>query len=173
MNKIAASFLWGTVMSASWVLAGCEASDFDFDDGWDVNRADSSAVTVDTIQGIEVSMYEKARLFPGLVDTLTEHRIADTLVELDLSRTYAGMEDLCLKRLSFADKEEAPQPIYSTGLYAGTGELVTIYVPEGVWGLTVQIGMQTEDLTNNNAGLREPIVYIQKALYPGKKTVRS
>ena len=29
MNKIAASFLWGTVMSASWVLAGCEASDFD------------------------------------------------------------------------------------------------------------------------------------------------
>ena len=50
MNKIAASFLWGTVMSASWVLAGCEASDFDFDDGWDVNRADSSAVTVDTIQ---------------------------------------------------------------------------------------------------------------------------
>ena len=31
MNKIAASFLWGTVMSASWVLAGCEASDFDFD----------------------------------------------------------------------------------------------------------------------------------------------
>ena len=173
MNKIAASFLWGTVMSASWVLAGCEASDFDFDDGWDVNRADSSAVTVDTIQGIDVSMYEKARLFPGLVDTLTEHRIADTLVELDLSRTYAGMEDLCLKRLSFADKEEAPQPIYSTGLYAGTGELVTIYVPEGVWGLTVQIGMQTEDLTNNNAGLREPIVYIQKALYPGKNTVRS
>ena len=73
MNKIAASFLWGTVMSASWVLAGCEASDFDFDDGWDVNRADSSAVTVDTIQGIDVSMYEKARLFPGLVDTLTEH----------------------------------------------------------------------------------------------------
>lgn len=59
MNKIAASFLWGTVMSASWVLAGCEASDFDFDDGWDVNRADSSAVTVDTIQGIDVSMYEK------------------------------------------------------------------------------------------------------------------
>ena len=173
MNKIAASFLWGTVMSASWVLAGCEASDFDFDDGWDVNRADSSAVTVDTIQGIDVSMYEKARLFPGLVDTLTEHRIADTFVELDLSRTYAGMEDLCLKRLSFADKEEAPQPIYSTGLYAGTGELVTIYVPEGVWGLTVQIGMQTEDLTNNNAGLREPIVYIQKALYPGKNTVRS
>lgn len=172
MNKIAASFLWGTVMSASWVLAGCEASDFDFDDGWDVNRADSSAVTVDTIQGIDVSMYEKARLFPGLVDTLTEHRIADTLVELDLSRTYAGMEDLCLKRLSFADKEEAPQPIYSTGLYAGTGELVTIYVPEGVWGLTVQIGMQTEDLTNNNAGLREPIVYIQKALYPGTSVHR-
>ena len=24
MNKIAAFFLWGTVMSASWVLAGCE-----------------------------------------------------------------------------------------------------------------------------------------------------
>lgn len=172
-NKIVASFLWGTILSVACVLTGCEASDFYFEDGWDSNSSDSSAVTVDTIQGIDVSMYGKARLFPGLVDTLTEHRIADTVVSLDLSLKYAGMKDLCLRDLKHKDKSEAPQPIYSTGLYAGTGELVTIYVPEGVWGLTVQIGMQTEDLTNNNAGLREPIVYIQKALYPGKNTVRS
>lgn len=173
MKKMTTSFLWGMVVSVACGLAGCEASDFDFDDGWDTNRTDSSAVTVDTIQGIDASMYGKARMFPGLVDTLTEHRIADTLVALDLSRKYASMEDLCLKRLWLEDTEEAPQPIYSTGLFAGAGELVTIYVPEDVWGLTVQIGMQTEDLTHNNAGLREPVVYIQKALYPGKNTVRS
>ncbi|MCD8317952.1 MAG: discoidin domain-containing protein [Paraprevotella sp.] len=171
--NIAASFLGLIGFSASLMLGSCEASDFYFEDGWDGNSADSSAVTVDTLQGIDVSMYEKARMFPGLVDTLVEHRIADTLVSFDLSRVYAGMKNLCLSTLSSSDTKEAPQPIYSTGLYAGAGELVTIYVPEGVWGLTVQIGMQSEDLTSNNAGLREPIVYIQKALYPGKNTVRS
>ena len=111
MKKMTTSFLWGMVVSVACGLAGCEASDFDFDDGWDTNRTDSSAVTVDTIQGIDASMYGKARMFPGLVDTLTEHRIADTLVALDLSRKYASMEDLCLKRLWLEDTEEAPQPI--------------------------------------------------------------
>ena len=42
-------------------------------------------MTVDTVQGIDVSMYDKARLFPGLVDTASEYRIADTVVYLDLS----------------------------------------------------------------------------------------
>ena len=46
---------------------------------------------------------------------------------------------------------------------------MTIYVPDNVWGLTVQVGMHTEDLTNDNIGLREPIAYYRKALYPGKK----
>ena len=49
---------------------------------------------------------------------------------------------------------------------------MTIYVPDNVWGLTVQVGMHTEDLTNDNIGLREPIAYYRKALYPGKNTVR-
>ena len=145
-----------------FLFSGCEASDFEFDSGWDDNAADSSHVTVDTVQGIDVSMYDKARLFPGLVDTASEYRIADTVVYLDLSRKYIQLEFM----------EKGPQSIYSSGLYAGAGELVTIYVPDNVWGLTVQVGMHTEDLTNDNIGLREPIAYYRKALYPGKNTVR-
>lgn len=71
-----------------FLFSGCETSDFEFDSGWDDNSADSSHVTVDTVQGIDVSMYDKARLFPGLVDTASEYRIADTVVYLDLSRKY-------------------------------------------------------------------------------------
>ena len=83
VNYILVAFL-----GMSFLFSGCEASDFEFDSGWDDNAADSSRVTVDTVQGIDVSMYEKARLFPGLVDTASEHRIADTVVYLDLSRKY-------------------------------------------------------------------------------------
>ena len=72
VNYILVAFL-----GMSFLFSGCEASDFEFDSGWDDNAADSSRVTVDTVQGIDVSMYEKARLFPGLVDTASERRIAD------------------------------------------------------------------------------------------------
>lgn len=157
VNYILVAFL-----GMSFLFSGCEASDFEFDSGWDDNAADSSRVTVDTVQGIDVSMYEKARLFPELVDTASERRIADTVVYLDLSRKY----------IQLGIMQEGPQSIYSSGLYAGAGELVTVYVPDNVWGLTVQVGMHTEDLTNDNIGLREPIAYYRKALYPGKNTVR-
>ena len=89
-----------------FLFSGCEASDFEFDSGWDDNSADSSHVTVDTVQGIDVSMYDKARLFPGLVDTASEYRIADTVVYLDLSRKYIQLEFM----------EEGPQSIYSLSL---------------------------------------------------------
>lgn len=160
-----------SLIIASNVLVGCDATENDLESGWDVNRSDSSNVTVDTLQGIDVSMYEKARVFPGLVDTLKEARIKDTLISLDLSQKYVSMQKLGLK--VGTDTREMPQPIYSTGLYAGAGELITITVPDNLWGLTAQIGVQTDDLSRNNAGLRESIVYTRKTLYPGKNTVRS
>ena len=133
------------------MFSGCEASDFEFDSGWDDNSADSSHVTVDTVQGIDVSMYDKARLFPGLVDTASEYRIADTVVYLDLSRKYIQLEFM----------EEGPQSIYSSGLYAGAGELVTIYVPDNVWGLTVQVGMSLLPIIGKRCIL-EKIPYVSR-----------
>lgn len=161
------------IIFAGNILIGCDATDNDLQSGWDTNRTDSSNVTVDTLQGIDISMYEKARIFPGLVDTAIEAHVKDTIIPLDLSKTYRSMADLNLKFKNTKDTREMPQPIYSTGLYAGAGELITITVPDNVWGLTAQIGVQTDDLTSNDAGLREPIVYTQKSLYPGKNTVRS
>lgn len=166
------------LMAAGQLLAGCDATDNDFDNGWDTNRTDSSNVTVDTLQGIDASMYEKARVFPGLVDTAKEVHVKDTVISLDLSKKYKSMVALNMKwqyasSSRNSDTREMPQPIYSTGLYVGAGELITITIPDNVWGLTAQIGVQSDDLTSNNAGLREPIVYTQKTLYPGKNTLRS
>lgn len=159
------NFLWAFFLGGIFMFSGCEDNDFDFDNGWDGNVSDSSHVTVDTVLGIDVSMYEKARLFPGLVDTATERRIADTVLycALNLKKFTEG-------GLYFYNP---PQPIFSTGLYAGAGEVVTVEVPENVWGVTLQIGIHTENLTNYDLGLREPVAYYQKALYPGKNTVRS
>lgn len=156
-----------------YILVGCDVTENDIDSGWDINKSDSSNVRVDTLDGTDVSMYEKARIFPGLVDTAKEVNVKDTMIALDLSKKYASMLELGLKNKASTLLADMPQPIYSTGLYAGAGEAVTITVPENVWGLTAQIGVQTEDLTKNNAGLRESIVYVQKTLYPGKNIIRS
>ncbi len=163
----------GFCFFAASLMAGCDASEFDFDSGWDDNKADSSDVKVDTLQGIDASMYEKARVFPGLVDTLKERTVKDTAISLDLSLKYVDMVDAGFKYKYSSEKKEFPNPIYSTGLYAGAGEQVTINVPDNVWGLTAQIGVHTEDLTDKDGGMRQPIVYIQKELFPGKNTLRS
>src|SRR5690606_35121698 len=114
---------------------------------------------------IDVSMYERARVFPGLVDTTTERRIADTTIQLDLSKVYLSPQELGVTA--------TPQPIYSTGLYAGPGELVIVNIEEEVMGLSIQIGSHTDNLTNTGAVSREPIVYTTKALFPGKNYIRN
>lgn len=158
------------------VLAGCLDVEYEYDaeNGFDTNTSDSSSVTVDTLQGIDASMYEQARIFPGLVDTLKEARI-DTTVVFDLSKRFVDRKTLGFGSIISSSNavELLPQPIYSTGLYAGAGELVTINVPEGnTWGLSVQIGMQTDNLDANSSYLRQPIAYTRKTLYPGKNQVR-
>ena len=35
--------------------------------------------------GIDVSLYDKARIFPGLVDTLTEKRVDEQVVNIDMA----------------------------------------------------------------------------------------
>jgi len=144
------------------------------ENGFDDNAADSGN-QLDSIDGIDESMYAAARIFPGLVDTTKEARI-DTTIVLNLSYPYHSAKDLGLSYsyISYGNyKDGMPQPIYSTGVYAGAGELVTITLPEGNnFGLTAQIGMQTDDLSEKGSYLRQPIAYTRKSLYPGKNQLR-
>ncbi len=157
----------GVLLVAGSLFGSCSPTEWDAENGWDTNKGEEGNM-IDSIQGIDLSMYDKARVFPGLVDTLTEVRV-DTTVNIDMSKRYVNSRSIGF----YTETEVMPQPIYSTGLYAGAGELVAIEVPEGNnFGLTVQIGMQVDDLSDLETTLRQPIVYMKKSLYPGKNQVR-
>lgn len=161
-----------SILSAT--VSSCDTDyDLDIPDGWDTNKGDESNVTVDTLIGIDASMYDKARIFPGLVDTLREAHI-DTVLHLDLSKTYVDRETYRFTSPVIANRgENMPQPIYSTGCYAGAGELIKIEVPAGSpYGLSVQIGSQTDDLSKTSSYFREPIVYTRKSLSAGTNYMR-
>lgn len=170
---IASFFFIGSISLGSCVDVEYE---YDMENGFDDNASEVPSVTVDTLQGIDVSMYEQARIFPGLVDTLTDVR-TDTTLLLDLSKPYVNNNTAGYFSFFSTDAnyiETMPQPIYSTGLYAGAGELVTIRVPQegNTWGLSVQVGMQTGNLGEGDSYLRQPVVFTRKALFPGENRVR-
>jgi hypothetical protein len=148
------------------LVQSCEvAYEYDIESGTDEHKGEASNVTVDTLSAIDVSMYDRARIFPGLVDTLTERRITDTTITLDLSKRYVSELEI--------GASDPPIPIYSTGLYAGAGELVIVNIDDNTMGLSIQIGSHTDDLTDNGSAPREPVVYTKKALFPGKNYVRN
>lgn len=145
---------------------GCDvAYKWDIESGYDEYVGDNANVSIDTTLAIDVSMYDRARIFPGLVDTLAERRIADTTITLDLSKNYLSPQVL--------GTLATPEPIYSTGLYAGAGELVIIDVGTNMMGLSVQIGSHADDLTATGAMSREPIIYTTRALFPGRNYIRN
>src|SRR5690606_2883056 len=148
------------------VVQSCDiAYQYDIKSGTDEYKGDASNVSIDTLLAIDVSMYDRARVFPGLVDTLTEERISDTIITLDLSKKYSSAMEMGITA--------SPEPIYSTGLYAGAGELVIVNIESNTMGLSIQIGSHTDDLTATGASSREPIVYTTKALFPGKNYIRN
>lgn len=159
--KIVSSFLL-----IGWIAQSCDvAYQYDIESGTDEYTGDESNVSIDTTMAIDASMYDKARIFPGLIDTAVERRIADTTISLDLSKVYLSPLELGVTA--------TPQPIYSTGLYAGPGELVIVNVEGNIMGLSLQIGSHTDNLTATGAASREPIVYTTKALFPGKNYIRN
>lgn len=150
----------------TFMVQSCDvAYQYDIESGTDEYKGDGPNVTVDTTLAIDVSMYERARVFPGLIDTLVEHRIADTTITLDLSKVVVPAMEMGVTA--------TPQPIYSTGLYAGAGELVIINIEGNLMGLSVQIGSHTDDLTSTGATSREPLVYTTQALFPGRNFIRN
>ena len=149
----------------SFVFGGCDiAYKYDIESGTDDYTSDKADANIDTDSSIDVSMYAQARIFPGLVDTTREEHV-DATITLDLTKRYVDASTLGMQWV--------PAAVYSTGLYAGAGELITIQLDEDVMGLSVQIGSHTDDLTTVNSFLREPVVYTTKALFPGINTVRN
>lgn len=171
MKKISFTILLAALLTSS-CSTNWEAEDGFYDPGQD------NGSEMDTTQTIDKSMYSEARIFPGLVDTLKERRI-DTTVVVNMEQPYVSGHDLGLyapSKLSssYANFERVPQPIYSTGVYAGAGELITINLPEGnTYGLTAQIGMHSDDLSSETTLLRQPISYYRKTLYPGRNLLRA
>ncbi len=169
-------YIASAFLLANMCLGSCVDVEYEYDveNGFDTNQGESSSVTVDTLLSIDASMYEQARIFPGLVDTLKEARI-DTSLVLDLSKRFVDRKTLGFYPIyqDGGPVELLPQPIYSTGLYAGAGELVAIHIPDGnTWGLSVQIGIQTDELDAASSFLRQPVTYTRKKLFPGENRVR-
>lgn len=120
-------------------------------------------------EGIDVSMYNQARIFPGLVDTLKEKHLEEASIELDLSYQYIDANNLGLKKV--------PSPIYSSGLYAGAGEKITIQLDEDIKGLSVQIGIHQRNLgvlvDQGTYVERAPLVVTSSPLFKGRNEIRN
>ena len=78
------------------------AYQYDIESGTEDDTADSTNVTIVTGEGIDVSMYESARIFPGLVDTLVDNTV-NTLFALDLSKRYIPRYDLDVQQVPSSD----------------------------------------------------------------------
>lgn len=118
--------------------------------------------------GIDVSHYDKARVFPGLVDTLTEKHIDEAVVNIDMAYRAVVADNVNLAAASPA--------IYSTGLYAGAGEKITILLDDDIKGLAVQIGIQTRDLSSLS-GIsyleRDPRIVTSIPIFKGMNEIRN
>lgn len=155
---------------AAWMLWGgtaCEDKTFDeFVSGTDDYTTETGS---DYYKGgIDVSHYDKARTFPGLVDTLTEKRLDEAIVVIDMG--------LPVVENSKAGLFYTPLPIYSTGLYAGAGEKVTIVLDEDVKGLSVQIGIHDVDLSSALGDIyfgRDPKIVASMPLFQGSNEIRN
>lgn len=113
---------------------------------------------------IDKSQFNAARVFPGMVG-IEEPRLKDYKITLDLDYVQVKSSDL---RISVA-----PQGWFSTGTYAPPGELITIKVPDNVYGLTVQLGAHDDNLTGKSPLQRAALIYTRVQLFPGVNYVRN
>lgn len=144
---------------------GCKKYGYNIPDGYPDNSGNLAEATLDTnMKLIDKTMYEKAKVFPGLVD-MEETRVQNAKFTLDLNFTDQTADNL---RISVA-----PEPQFSTGYYAAPGELIKVEVPAGIAGLTMQIGGHTDNLNGLYPLLRDPLIYNKQLLYPGVNFVRN
>lgn len=137
---------------------------WDYKDGTPGDGSGAGNVTVDTsIQFVDVSKYAQARVFPGLICS-EEPRLQNYKLEMDLNYNYVA-ENLGIS--------VAPQPQFSTGLYAAPGELVIIDVPAGDYALSCQIGAWTDNLSTVENAPRDPLIVSRTQLAPGRNYLRN
>ncbi|WP_300598569.1 M60 family metallopeptidase [Niabella sp.] len=147
-------------------LAGCNKNyGLKFDNGYtSTNFPDTVNVEVDTSVKIDKSKYIQASVFPGLISP-DEPRLQNYVVNIDLNYVNVPASDL---RISVA-----PGNWLSTGMWAPAGELITVEVPDGIYGLEAQIGSHTDNLTGKADLKRDPLIYNRKQLFPGKNYLRN
>ena len=147
------------------MISACGKYGYDFEHGYDKGDSQASEILTDTTMNVaDKSLYHRARIYPGLVGDNVK-RIADTTVTFDMNYLYVSEDDLKVSVV--------PKPIFSTGLYAPAGENVKIIVPQGVIGLTIQVGVHTDNLTGKDPLRRDPIIYTRKELFPGVNYVKN
>jgi hypothetical protein len=143
----------------------CKKYGYNIPDGYPDNSANVATGTIDTnLKVIDKSKYAQAKVFPGLVDQ-SEPRVKDAKFTIDLNYSDQTADILRI--------QVAPEPQFSTGYYAAPGELVKIVVPQGIEGLVVQIGGQTDNLNGKSPLLRDPLIYMRQQLYAGNNYVRN
>lgn len=153
------------VVASLLALTSCGKYGYDFVDGYQDGDKESSPISTDTTMNVaDKSLYHRARIYPGLVGD-NVRRIADTTITIDMDYVKVTANDLKVSVV--------PQPIFSTGLYAPAGENIRIIVPEGVIGLTAQIGVHTDNLTGKDPLRRDPVIYTKKELFPGVNYVKN
>lgn len=147
------------------LASSCGKYGYEFNDGYQLGDSTASDIVTDTTLGRpDKSLYTRARIYPGLVGEVVK-RVMDTTVTLLMNKQYVSTFDFRV--------QSTPAPIYSTGLYAPAGEVVRITVPQGVVGLTVQLGVHTDNIAGKDAPRRDAIIYTRKELFPGVNYVRN
>ncbi|MBZ4188301.1 M60 family metallopeptidase [Niabella beijingensis] len=148
------------------ILIACNKEyGFNFENGYTpTDFPDTVNYEVDTSVKIDKSKYVAASVFPGLINP-DEPRLQNYKVEIDLNYINVPAADL---RISVA-----PQNWLSTGVWAPAGELVTVEVPDGIYGLEAQIGSHTDNLSGKPELKRDPLIYNRKQLFPGKNYLRN
>lgn len=157
MNK--RNIIFAALFGMASLVTSCGKDGYDFKNGYQEGDDLESPLMTDTTAGkVDKSMYSRARIYPGLVGE-NVNRIADTTLSILMDKQYITPFEYKVSN--------TPPPIYSTGLYAPAGEMVRITVPEGIIGLTVQVGVHTDNITGKDAPRRDNIIYTVKELFPG------
>ncbi|SMG51060.1 M60 family metallopeptidase [Sphingobacterium psychroaquaticum] len=144
-------------------LISCGKYGYDFQDGYQDGDPTGKDIEKD-MSYIDKSMFDKARVYPGMVGA-NVRRIQDTTINLPLNFRRVSANDLKVR--------SAPGAIFSTGLYAPAGENVRITVPSGVVGLTAQVGAHMDDLAGKEGPRRQQLIYTVKELMPGDNYIRN
>ncbi|MCA5005909.1 M60 family metallopeptidase [Sphingobacterium bovistauri] len=145
-------------------ILSCGKYGYDFADGWQEGDKTGTDPVDTSLTYIDRSKLDRARIFPGLVGS-NVRRAQDTTVTLNLNFRSITAEDLMVNY--------APMPVYSTGVYAPAGENIKIEVPAGAEGITVQIGSQSNDLSEESIMYRDANVVTSKSLVVGTNYIRN